>query len=306
MHSSDEEPASASSGDPRADQRLEIALKLRARGDVAAAADVIGQALELAPDWPAGLFAYAETLEMTGDAAGAVTAYLRYLARDPDDVMGAAAKLHLLRGGDAPPELAVAYVRRLFDQYAPRFDKSLREGLRYQAPEHLRAAIEATAPGRCFDRVLDLGCGTGLMAQALQGVAGIVDGVDLSAGMIAEARRKNFYAKLTVADLRAALAEARGYDLIVAADVLNYVRDLAPVIAAAAGALAPHGLFAFTVEAAEHAPVELGPGQRFRHSRAWVSEAARAAGLALSHERTVVLREEKAKPVAGLVFLLRK
>jgi len=306
LHSSPDEAANASSGDPRADQRLEIALKLRARGDIAAAIDVMSQALELVPDWPAGLFTYAETLDMHGDAGSAATAYLRYLARDPDDVMGAAAKLHLLRGGDAPPELGVAYVRRLFDQYAPRFDTSLREGLRYQAPEHLRAAIEEAGPGRRFNRALDLGCGTGLMAEALRGLAATIDGVDLSPGMIAEARRKNLYAQLTVADLRAALAEARGYELIVAADVLNYVRDLAPVIAAAGHALVPGGLFAFTVEAAERAPVELGPGQRFRHSAAWVSEAARNAGLSGRLTRAAILREEKSNPVQGIVILLQK
>lgn len=305
MHSSAEDTPNASSGDLRADQRLEMALQLRARGDVAAAADLIAQALELAPTWPAGLFAHAETLALAGDTSASIAAYRRYLEADPSDVMGAAARLHLLSGG-APPELSAAYVRRLFDQYAPRFDKSLRDGLKYQAPDQLRRLIEESAPARRFGRVLDLGCGTGLMAEALADISKTIDGVDLSPGMIAEARRKNIYASLNVTDLRTALTSARGYDLIVAADVLNYVRDLAPVISSAATALAPGGLFAFTVESDDAEAVSLGPTQRFRHSAKAVESTARTCHFHVRAARPSFFRQEADKPVPGLLILLQK
>ena len=68
--------------------------------------------------------------------------------------------------------------------------------------------------------------------------------------MIEKARATGLYAELEVADM---LQGLRGRpdasaDLILAADAMVYVADLAPVLAEAARVLAPGGLFAFTAE----------------------------------------------------------
>ena len=49
-------------------------------------------------------------------------------------------------------------------------------------------------------RVLDLGCGTGLAGEALRRRAAWLEGVDLSSGMIDQARRKGLYDRLEVAE----------------------------------------------------------------------------------------------------------
>src|SRR6478752_9616117 len=84
---------------------------------------------------------------------------------DPDDRHGAA--LHLARLGGADPATAAlhGYVRTLFDQYAPRFDRALAD-LSYSAPEKLREAV--TKYGLRFGTMLDLGCGTGLAGAAFR------------------------------------------------------------------------------------------------------------------------------------------
>ena len=56
------------------------------------------------------------------------------LATDPADAQGAMARLSLIGRGDAPGALPEAYVARLFDDYAPRFDVHLTETLGYHAP----------------------------------------------------------------------------------------------------------------------------------------------------------------------------
>ena len=45
------------------------------------------------------------------------------LVADPADAQGARARLALTGRGEAPDALSPAYVARLFDDYAPRFDK---------------------------------------------------------------------------------------------------------------------------------------------------------------------------------------
>jgi predicted TPR repeat methyltransferase len=155
--------------------------------------------------------------------------------------------------------------------------------------------------------VLDLGCGTGLSGVALKPFARRLAGLDLAPRMLAEAQKRGLYDTLEQGDLLDWLPRRRGgFDLIAAADVLNYLGDLAPALAAIALALTPGGLAAFSIERGEGAPFALGPGMRYRHDPAHVARLAADAGLAAVARQDAALREEKGAPVAGVLFLLRR
>src|SRR5947209_13086004 len=194
-----------------------------AEGDLAAAADLFAQAVELSPGFASAWFALGETRERLGDRDGARAAFARAQAADPQDRHGAA--LHLARLGAVDPATAAlhGYVRTLFDQYAPRFDRAL-EDLNYSAPAMLRDAVRAH--GARFGTMLDLGCGTGLAGAAFRPQVDWLVGVDLSSKMIEEARKKGLYDRLTVGDIAQHLAERRAqnanFHLIIAADVFAY------------------------------------------------------------------------------------
>ena len=222
------------SGDLIAERRFAYAKAAAEEGDWSAAAELFEQALERAPNWAAAWFALGEAREKLGDLDAAAQAFRMSLVADPADAQGAMARLALIGRGDAPGALPQAYVARLFDDYAPRFDKHLIKNLGYRAPALIAEALSAVAPGRRFASALDLGCGTGLMGEALQGRIGHLTGVDLSAAMIAKARERGVYDRLVVGDAAAMLGrEPPGaFDLIVAADALVYIGDLAPLFAA--------------------------------------------------------------------------
>jgi predicted TPR repeat methyltransferase len=158
--------------------------------------------------------------------------------------------------------------------------------------------------------VLDLGCGTGLSGLALRPFALRLEGLDLSPRMLAEARRRQgLYDALHEGDLLEALPARPGaFDLVVAADVLNYLGDLAPALGAIAAALALGGVAAFSVEAGEGgAPFALAEAMRYRHDPAHVAALAEAAGLAVVARREgVALRTERGLPVLGALFVLRR
>ena len=155
--------------------------------------------------------------------------------------------------------------------------------------------------------MLDLGCGTGLSGAALAPFARRLEGLDLSPRMLAEARKRGLYDALHEADLLDWLPGRPGaFGLIAAADVLNYLGDLGPALAAIAGALAPDGVAAFSVEAGEGAPFALGEAMRFRHDPAHVAALAAAAGLRPVAQRAATLRTEKSVPVAGALFVLSR
>jgi predicted TPR repeat methyltransferase len=201
------------------------------------------------------------------------------------------------------------HVRRLFDQHAPRFDQSLLQHLDYRAPQLLFEAITAMAqpagnPPR-FAAMLDIGCGTGLAGAAFRAEVGHLTGVDLSAAMIDEARRKDLYDRLETGELMEflaaeATAEAR-YDLVLAADVLVYVENLAAVAVAVRRVLAPSGRFGFTLETHAGDGVLLRESLRYAHGSAHARAALAGAGLRLAALAEVSTRTEKGEPVPGLL-----
>src|SRR5437764_279046 len=159
-------PLFESSGDLLADRRYEHAKDFAARGDLDAAADVLAQAVERAPNFVSGWIALGDMRERTSDPAGAIAAFHKALGVDPDDRYGAVLRLARLGAANPSAAMSPAYVRTLFDQYAPHFDVGLVQGLLYRGPKILREAIERTGHGgngsMRFSRMLDLGCGTGL------------------------------------------------------------------------------------------------------------------------------------------------
>ncbi len=303
---------SSLSNDLLADRRFAWAKALAAEGDAAAAADLLEQVIERVPDWAPGWAALAEAREGSGYRAGAIAAWSRAAALDPGGSLGAA--LHLLRLSELTPDaMADDYVRALFDHYAPRFERHLVEELAYRGPALLIAALDRVAPGRSYARVLDLGCGTGLMGRALAHRALRIDGVDLSSAMIEQARTSQVYADLRVSSLDVALATGDGdaYDLVTAADVLVYIGDLAPFVAGVHRQLRSGGLLAFTAqsfvdEATRPTRFALGRDLRFRHSADYVAAALWSAGFRPTMMDEASARSEKSVPVPGLVVVASK
>jgi predicted TPR repeat methyltransferase len=303
-----------SSGDVVADRRFTYACDLRGRGDLAAAADLLEQAIELAPGFASAWFALGEVRAGLGDAPAAVAAFRAALAADPADRHGAS--LHLMRLGAAPEgAMPEAYVRAVFDQYAANFDAALVDRLGYRGPRLLRDAVAAAcaATGRIarFSRGLDLGCGTGLSGEAFAGMVAEMDGVDLSPKMVARAKARGCYRRLQIGDMLGFMRgeESAGADLVIAADAFVYLSELAPICREAARVLRPSGLLAFSVEAHEDGDgkgIRLGRALRYACDATIVREAIAAAGLALAALDAVSTRAEAGIPVPGLIAVAIK
>jgi predicted TPR repeat methyltransferase len=302
--------SSGSSGDLRADRRFLYAEESAAEGDDAAATELLEQCLEIAPDWAPAWFALGAAQERLGEIGASIAAYRRALACDAQDGLGACLALARLGGAPIPGAATPAYVARLFDQYAPRFDAHLVDGLGYRAPALLREAVGqmCARAGRAmhFPRTLDLGCGTGLAGVAFRDCVDQLEGVDLSAGMIAEARAKGIYDALHVGDIVAGLKAAadRQFDLILAADVLVYVGDLARLFGEAARVLRQDGAFAFTAESHKGEGYVVGSETRYAHSRQYIEAVGSEAGLAVRLMHAACTRNNKGANVPGLVAVL--
>jgi predicted TPR repeat methyltransferase len=306
-------PLFVSSGDLVADRRYKWALDCAAKGDFAGAADILAQTVELAPGFATAWFALGAIRDRLGDQAGAALAFEHTRELDPEDYHGARLQLARL-GGEAAPAMTHAYVRRLFDQYAARYDTSLTEHLAYRGPAVLREAVGRvmSAAGRPlrFESVLDLGCGTGLAGAAFRPVCGRLTGVDLSEAMVAKAAAKNLYDRLEATDLRDFLeqevSDKARYDLVIAADVFVYVNELSLIFAAVARLSAQGGLFAFTAETHAGAGVKLLPTLRYAYAEPHLRALLGAAGFSVPRLSKTSVRSEKGRPVESLVVVAQK
>jgi predicted TPR repeat methyltransferase len=299
-----------SSGDLIADRRFEFAKDLEKRGDLAGAADLYAQAVEVVPDFASAWFALGEVRTRLGDNTAAVNAFRQALVAEPEDRHGATVQLARLTGEATP--MPAGYVRALFDQYARHYDLSLLEGLDYRGPQLLFDAVMAACETRGrqshFDRAFDLGCGTGLAGAAFAPRVDSLVGVDLSPVMVEQARRTGRYNHLHVADVLEFLAGEgeRSAGLVLAADSLPYCSDLGPLVRAVWRVLDDGGLLAFTTETHDGDGVLLRETMRYAHGEDHVRAALAGAGLSCVSLAAASSRREKGIPVPGLVVVAAK
>jgi predicted TPR repeat methyltransferase len=300
-----------SSGDLVADRRFDFARDLQLKGDLVAAADLLLQAAELAPGFASAWFTLGEIREQLGEREAAIAAFRKSCEADPDDRHGASLRLMRL-GATRLAGMPPAYVRALFDQYAPKFESALVEDLGYRGPALLFKAVLAAraAVGKpaFFGRAVDLGCGTGLAAAAFANNVGRFIGVDLSPRMIEKSRATGLYAELEINDMLQGLRSKpeASAELILAADAMVYVAELAPVLAESRRVLKSGGVLAFTTETHDGEGVLLGEGLRYAHGADHVRTSVQAAGLNLCQFEDRSARNEGKTPVPGLVVVATK
>lgn len=108
--------------------------------------------------------------------------------------------------GLAGPEACLAHYR----DWAASYDAGFAVGMQYLLPAHVAAAYVGTGAG---GPVLDVGAGTGLLAERLRemGFQGETDAVDFSPEMLARAAEKRLYTGLFRADITRPLDLPRRY-----------------------------------------------------------------------------------------------
>lgn len=133
-----------------------------------------------------------------------------------------------------------------YDAWSDTYDTEITEN-GYALPERIAEAAAQVMTDRT-QQVLDFGCGTGLSGAALaaQGFA-TIDGMDVSADMMARAEPKAIYRALTLADPNTAPPIAKGaYPLIVACGVIGSGAAPLDVLDTLASCLNTGGKLAFS------------------------------------------------------------
>jgi len=298
-----------SSGDLVTDRRYSYAQAYFEDEDWSAAADLAHQTLErdegFAPAW-ALLGRSRMALGLDSDA---ITALNRALALEPHDELGVCVELARLGALPQADALQPAFVRALFDTYAENFEAHLTRDLGYRVPQQIRDSLDRLFAARRFSCALDLGCGTGLMGEAIRNRVTHLSGIDIAPAMIEKSREKGVYDSLAVAELTAHLRTLSmdSVDLVLAADVIVYIGDPVHIFDALARVMTPGGVFAFSVQDAGDAPprgYRIGMDARFSHDPGFLERRAQAVGLTVAESMAGTVRYETGKPVPGVFIVL--
>ena len=284
----------------------------------------LGDAQAAAHDWTAAAASYRRATALSPKISGyhaslgaalialgqrdaAAASFRRAMALDPRNKL-AGYMLGGLEGGAG--EVQATYVRAMFDGYAPHFEQHLVERLQYRIPWVLAEAVAAehTAP---FAAGLDLGCGTGLVGDALKREeAPVLDGIDLSPKMVEITRGKGRYRAVYEGDIVAVMGRPdvrdAGYDLVVAADVFIYVGALEAVFARLAEIMVPGGLVAFSLEHMAGDDFAIQASSRYAHGPGYTARLARANGFAPVINRQLPLRQESGRDIPGRIEVWRR
>jgi len=203
----------------------------------------------------------------------------------------------------SPPK---EYVKNLFDDYAERFDDSLVEKLQYKLPFIIKELIiKLNNSNSKFQKVIDLGCGTGLAGSDLSEVSDNLIGIDLSENMINIAKKLNIYDNLIVGDIveKLELTEEK-YDLFVALDVFVYIGDVTSIFNAVRKCCNKNSYFIFSIETQKDEGYSLLKSSRYAHSDNYILDVA-SDGFKFVDSQSVVLRKEGKNWINGRVYILK-
>ena len=133
-----------------------------------------------------------------------------------------------------------------YDDWAEAYDEDL-TAWSYQAPAVVAETVVSRHPEAAS--ILDVGCGTGLVGQALRsrGFAGEIRGLDISEASLEIAQRSGAYASVARADLQQRLPiKTDSIDAAVCVGVMTYLPDVEGIWRELARVVRPGGLIVVT------------------------------------------------------------
>jgi len=198
------------------------------------------------------------------------------------------------------------YIKNLFDDYAERFDESLLNQLQYKLPFLIKEIILKIDPAKTkFDKVIDLGCGTGLSGENLQGISNNLTGIDISENMISKANELNIYDSLIAGDIVEKLNLSKEkYDLFIALDVFIYIGEITSMLNVVKKCANKNSFFIFSIETLKGEGYSLLKSSRYAHSDSYILEVA-SNDFELVDSQNVKLRKEGNNWIDGKMYILK-
>ncbi|MDO8988272.1 MAG: tetratricopeptide repeat protein [Sideroxyarcus sp.] len=257
--------------------------------------------IAVAPAGYKSLTALGQAYYELGRVDEAIALFEKWLIVEPDNPVA----LHLLaayRGQQTPAQCSRLFIEQTFDTFANNFENVLGR-LKYCGPQLVSEYLAALNMPTSSLSALDLGCGTGMVGEALKPYVREMTGVDLSQAMLERAAAKQVYQHLHKSDIAEFLCESRErYDLITCMDTFIYIGRLDEVLALIHRNLKPGGMLLFSTEklaGARELDYQLNVSGRYSHHQGYLTEKLAESGFRIQQISDVVIRMESGCPIEG-------
>ncbi len=270
-----------------------LALLFKDRKEYEQALDLMFNALIKTPDNPDYSTNIAETLNLLQreKPEKAQEIAQKWLDSFPKDVFAK----HTLAGfSNKQSGVESKYSEKYFDCFADNYDSTMQR-IKYNILQKIKS-LHLNFKGE----ILDMGCGTGLAAEAFKDGCNSFTGVDISQKMLEIAHKKDVYQCLIHDDIRHFLENnIINYNLILFLDVFDYVTNIEQIIS-----LCKQTPLLFTIENCQKKIMDyqLTPTGRYQHNPEYIQQLLQKSGYANLETYPLVLREEDGKPVHGTLF----
>lgn len=242
-----------------------------------------------------------QALYELGRIDDAVALFETWLEEEPGNPVAT----HLLaayRGQQVPVQCSSQYIEQTFDAFAKSFESVLGR-LKYCGPQLVRDYLAELNPVPNSLNALDLGCGTGMVGQAMQPYARELVGVDLSQAMLDQSAAKKIYRKLHKFDIAEFLrASCERYDLIACMDTFIYLGRLDEILTLIYQKLNIGGLLLFSTEKLSGSGdvfYHLNISGRYSHHPDYLTALLGRTGFRLQHMSDVPIRTESGCQIEG-------
>ena len=191
---------------------------------------------------------------------------------------------------------AQQYTQELFDLFAENYEQVMKN-IDYKLPQEF-ARILSPLSGL----IIDLGCGTGLIGEALKNENNTFIGVDISEKMAEIARAKKIYKEVIIDDITHYCQNLPPADWVVAADVFGYIGDLDNLLQS----IFPRNL-CFSIAVDEKCDTyQLVYNGRYRHNPKYIKNLLQKCGYSNIIEHKLNIRTENGVPVKGVIFVAKE
>jgi len=252
-------------------------------GDTDASEKAFTHVLALAPDHPLAWYSMLELLHQNGRGREAMTRLSEVIA-----AVGSAATLRHLRAlynGDVPPHAPKEFIASFYGAFIDMFEPWIVGSA--DAPHVAELAAELRKlpelEGKKHLSLLDLGCGTGILAHKLSDILAIVVGVDVTPQMLKIARRSGHYDVRYELDIQDYVTGSETiFDVVLSTGALRWSGNLQPFFHAVRGVMHKDSILGFMLDKEPSTlAYSVANHGRYSHHLSYVCDVAGSEGFRL-------------------------
>ena len=201
--------------------------------------------------------------------------------------------------------LARIMLSAFYDNWAETYDSdTLKYG--WSSPDYIIRSLIEHAPPKSYERILDVGVGTGQVSKIFLDINAFVVGIDISKNMLKVARERcPFFHHLVEHSIDDPLSlvgiNPESFDTIVASGVLHFAKDLQFTLKELTTALVPGGMLIFTF-----IPIQKHKFSEFTylHEHSIVLKILQDQGMMVLDSKQFVAYQDKGNPGDPVEYVL--